>query len=348
MFQKIKKALFEKNTLSVIFWFSVLGFLRPALNVFLLPLYLNHLTPEDFGILSLIGVFTGIILGIGNLRLDTAMRVFYFDYNHSSKELHHYLRQLFSTVLILALLWFSFFVIAGPWFFQLIFANEKVLFFPYGIIALTTGLLGMVNAIYFIYLKNQVKIRAFFTYSVSSTILTVILQAIFVLKFEMKVEGVLLGYLIHTVLVFMFIVFSNRWIITRMLDAKILKQSILFSLPLIPFTFLMTLEKQLDKFFLEKYQSLEIVGLYAVLISLVGIASILLAALNNGIRPYLYQALKDNTPESHEQINHYFLIYIATGILGLGGIVFLGNNLNLITDNVKSVSYTHLTLPTKA
>jgi len=44
-----------------IFWFSFIGFLRPAINVFLIPLYLACISPEEYGLLSLVLIFSAII-----------------------------------------------------------------------------------------------------------------------------------------------------------------------------------------------------------------------------------------------------------------------------------------------
>jgi len=329
------KILSTKNTLSSIFWFSLLGFLRPAVSIFLLPLYLLRLTPEDYGVITMVGVITGIIGLIVNFRLDTAARTFYFDYNENEKLLWQYLSQIFSIVLTIGIFIFLLFQIVGAPLYQLVFDSEEILFHPYGEIALATILLNACSTIYFIYLKNKVMLKTFFAYSIFSVLLTIALQAFFILQLDMTILGVLWGSFIPTALVFLMIVFNNTKLLTLKISWEKIKPSILFGLPLIPFSFLYAFENQFDKIMLERYISLEQVGIYGILVGFVGLSKLLLSALDNGIRPFLYQSLKNNNKETTATVDLYNSIYIFTGLLALSGVIMIGANLHLITDNYK-------------
>lgn len=332
---KLGKILSSKNTLSSIFWFSILGFLRPAINIFLLPLYLLRLTPEDYGVLTMVGVITGMISIVVNLRLDTAVRTFYFDFNQNDQLLWRYLSQIFSMVLGLGIFVFIVFQVVGSSLYQFLFDSEEILFHPYGELALATTLINACNTIYFIYLKNKVMLKTFFAYSICSVLMTVGLQAFFILQLDMTILGVLWGSFIPSAVVFLTILISNTKLFTLNIEWKAIKPSILFGLPLVPFSFLYVFENQLDKMMLERYLSLGQVGIYGVLMSFVGLSKLLLSALDNGIRPFLYQSLKNDNEETSAAVELYNSIYIFTGLITLSGIIMVGSNLHFLTDSPK-------------
>ncbi|MEM9544456.1 MAG: oligosaccharide flippase family protein [Bacteroidota bacterium] len=335
---KIKNVLFTKNTLGSIIWFSVLGFLRPAIKIFLLPLYLVYLTPEDYGILALVTIFAGIVVILGNMRLDGAVRVFYFDYESESDRMWNYLSQIFTTILIMGLVLFGVMIVIGPTVMDWAFSSEEVSFFPYGIIALASAILSSYTTIYYIYLKNEVRLREYFVYSISYLVVSIGLQFYLIVFEQMGVLGVLYGGLIPSILLILIIGIRNSRLFNFKLDFSTIKPSLKFALPLVPFSLLFKFENQLDRLVLERYLNLETVGLYALLVALVGMVSILLTAVENGVRPFLYRSLKAGGQQAIIHINTYFNLFILVGLLALSGIIMVGSNLDLITDNHKYLS----------
>jgi O-antigen/teichoic acid export membrane protein len=341
LIQKIKSILFTKNTLGSVFWFSLLGFLGPSIKFFLLPLYLIYLTPEDYGILALVTIFSSIVAIFANLRLDAALRVFYFDYASDGPELRQYISQIFTTIVIIGIALMGSMIFLGPAIMDLAFSSDKVMFYPYGVIALATAVLTSYSTVYYIYLKNEVRLREYFIYSISYLLATIGLQFYLVVFEEMGVLGVLYGSLIPSVLIFLTICMLNRKLFTFKLKYSSIAPSLKFALPLLPFSLLFKLENQLDRLVLERYLDLETVGLYALLVGLIGMVGILLIAVENGVRPFLYRSLKEGGEEANTQINTYFNLFILVGFVTLSGILMIGSNLDLITDNYKYLSIRH-------
>jgi len=335
MLNKILNVFKSKNAFGTIFWFSLIGFLRPAINVFLIPLYLACITPEEYGLLSLVLVFSAVIGVFAGLKLNAAFQTFYFYYNDDEQTLWNYLSQIFTVNFILGLVWFAVFMAIGPYLFQISFASVEVLFFPYGAIAIANVLIGQATAVYYTYLKNGVRIREFMILSILSTLAIVCFQAFFILRLDWGIKGILLGTLLSSIGQFIYISLRHSRIYTLKIQWKTLKKSVLYSLPLIPFSFLFTFEKHLDKLIIERYLNLEQVGLYALLMTLIGLSTILLHAMDNAFRPYLFEALKRNDHNTHKEVQRYFIIYQIIGLLLLAGILLLGNHLHFITDNEK-------------
>ena len=338
MIKKVKEVLFTKNTLGSVFWFSLLGFLRPAIKIFLLPLYLIYLAPEDYGILALVTIFSSIVVILSNLRLDGAVRVFYFDFESDSKALWNYISQIYTTILLMGIILISVMLFVGPSLMRLSFSSDEVSFYPYGIISLSTAILTSLTSVYYIYLKNEVRLREYFTYSISFILLTIGFQFYLIVFKEMGVLGVLYGSLISTAILCTIIVIRNSRLLNFKLRFKDIAPSLKFALPLVPFSLLVKFENQLDRLVLERFMSLDTVGLYALLVALVGLVIIFMTALENGVRPFLYRSLKSGGEESEKVITLYFNLFVLLGLLTLSGIIMVGSNLDLITENIKYLS----------
>ena len=320
------------------FWFSLLGFVRPAIQIFLLPLYLLYLTPADYGLLALVGIFTTVVAVFGTLRLDAAVRTFYFDFHENKEKLWEYISQIFSAILFIGIGLFIVLSIIGPKLFDWIFVSESVDFYPYGFLSLAAGFLLSFTTVYFVYLKNEVRLREYMYYMLSLVLMTILLQVYFVMKLEMGVLGILYGHLIASAVIFVAVCALNPKLLVFRFTKKMLMPSLAFSIPLIPYGFLYEFEKTLDKLMIERYLDIEKVGLYALLMGLIATVGILMNAMNNAMRPFLYRTLKEKTAELQDEVDTYLKVYLIVGILGISGIIMIGSNLDFITSDAKYLS----------
>ncbi|MEM8890003.1 MAG: hypothetical protein AAGD28_18645, partial [Bacteroidota bacterium] len=144
---------------------TALGFIPALAGIFLLPLYLNQLSSEEYALMNLVIIFAGFAAMVGNLKLDAAMRTFYFDYDKEPDKLQQYLSQVFSLGLGLLILVFGILLLIGPYLFQLVFRSEEISFYPYGFYALAASFLSLAKSPYMIFLKNQIRLREFAFYN---------------------------------------------------------------------------------------------------------------------------------------------------------------------------------------
>lgn len=321
-------ALFSsKNPLKSTLLFGVFSILRSGISLLLLPIFLNYLEPEDYGILSLVIIYSSIVAIVGSLGLKSALYTFYFDFD--KKDVKRYLSNLFSVHLI------SFFIItcihllAGTYIFEFLFSSTKLSFYDYGIIALLSTFFGLLNNLYFVFLKNEVNLKSYFIYSFLSIILVAFIQIILVTQYDLKVYGMLLGTLIPNIIIFLLISFSNTYLFTLNFKKRLLYPSLNYSLKLLPFLFLFYFENQIDKYLIELKLGLKEVGLYALLFKLFGLLVLAMNAMDDGIRPFLYRDLKRGKANA----NKYFSIYIGFAVLVLVFINALGYNLDLFFKN---------------
>lgn len=327
-----------KSPLGAFAVFTLLGYLRPALSILLLPLYLMVLEASEYGILALINASSAVLVIFATWSLDAAMRTFYFDHNSKESTLHHYLSQLFSVSLYISILGFGLFLLLGPWLFSSFFRSNEVAFFPLGALGLGTACMGVCSNVYFIYLRNGLKLKEFAGFSIVGVLLSVSLQVLFLFVFDLGVLGILGAYFLSGLTILVWIIIRHPRLVVLKLDRALLAPSFRFVTPLIPMLFLLAFEQQIDRFVLERYLTLEKVGIYALLMSLLGLSRILFSALDNAIRPFLYESLKPGNKQREQVVQLFQSLYLFINLMALSVIIAAGTNLHWFTNKASYLS----------
>jgi len=319
-----------KNPFKSALLFGVLSVLKSGVSLLLLPIFLNYLSPEDYGVVSLVIIYSTIVAVVGSLGLKSALYTFYFDFNNQDM-LRKYLSNLFSVHIISFLFIICIHLLIGQNIYEVIFHSNKLSFYNYGLIALLTVLFSVLNNLYFIFLKNGLNLKVYFRYTLVAIFLTAFFQILFITYYNLNIYGLLLGMLIPNVIIFITISLSNTYLFTFKLKKKLLYPSLNYSLKLLPFLLLFAFENQIDKYLIELNLGLKNVGLYTLLIKIFGLLFIALNAIDDGIRPFIYKDLKDGKAT----INKYFNLYIGFGVLLLVIINTIGYNLEFIIKNTE-------------
>ncbi|MFK7782318.1 oligosaccharide flippase family protein [Psychroserpens sp.] len=319
-----------KNPLKSTLLFGVFSALRSGISLLLLPIFLNYLSPEDYGIVSIVIIYSTIVAVVGSLGLRSALYTFYFDYDNTDK-LKEYLSNLFSVHLISFFLIVCIHLLIGDTIYELLFSSNQLSFYNYGLIALLSVFFDTLNSLYFIFLKNEVNLKVYFRYTLGIIILTAFFQIILITQYDLKATGLLLGALIPNFIIFVLISFSNSYLFQFKFKKSVLYPSLNYSLKLLPFLLFFAFENQIGKYLIELNLGLKDVGLYTLLIKIFGILAISVNALDDGIRPFLYRDLN----EGKSTINKYFNLYCGFGIMVLVIINTIGFNLEYIIKNAE-------------
>lgn len=317
-----------KNPFKSTLLFGAFSGLRSGISLLLLPIFLNYLSPEDYGIISLVIIYSTIVAVVGSLGLKSALYTFYFDFDKKD-TLRKYLSHLFSVHLISFSAITVIHLLIGDSIYELLFASQKVSFNNYGLIALLSIFFDVLNSLYFVFLKNEVNLKVYFKYTLSIIILTACFQIVFITQFGLKINGWLMGTLIPNAIILMVILFSNPSLIRLNFNKKLLYPSLNYSLKLLPFLLFFAFENQIDKYLIELNLGLKNVGLYTLLIKIFGILIIAINAVDDGIRPFLYRDLKGEKATT----TTYFNLYIAFSVFILVIINIIGCNLEHIIKN---------------
>jgi len=295
--------------------YSLVGILPSIVGFLLLPFFLTVIPAEQYGIYVLINSFSTILGVIMGLKLESAYRVFFFE-QHDKKK---YLGILFTSILMSSTLISLVTILFGDLLFKKVFGAD-VKFFPYGLLAVINIFIGSINILYAIDCQNREKRKAYVWYALAASFLSISIQYLGIMVFKHGILSFFVAALITGVVQLGYILSTGKFTIIK-IERSIINESLRYSLPLIPFLFLLTAEQQIDRFFLKKYHSLELLGIYALLLTASGFFSVLINSLDNALRPRLFQSLKMNDPVYN--VKQYQKIYVSIALVAVAGVVLL-------------------------
>lgn len=251
-------------------------------------------------------------------KLESAYRIFYFD-RKNNRDRERYLSTLFTFILIISATTSFIIVLFGKFFFKNVFGPD-VDFFPFGFLAVINVFLGSINILYAIDCQNRENRIGYVWYSLAASAISICIQYVGIVIFGYGILSFFVSVLISGCIQFAYVVYIGKFKIGK-IDREMVNASLKYSLPLIPFLFLLTVEQQMDRYFLKKYHSLELLGLYALLLTAGGFFSMLMNSLDNAIRPGLFQSLKISDPD--HDIKYYQQIYVFISIAAVIGVAIL-------------------------
>ena len=151
----------------------------------------------------------------------------------------------------------------------------------------------------------------------------------------MGVVGALVGYLIANVVIFLLILIMEQGIITLDINKEMIKRSLKFSLALIPYLLIYWVLTKGGKFFLERYADLSTVAVYALLVTVGSVIILLVEAVINGVRPFLFEIFaRERETDSNAKIDLLTRMIINLPLFAIPVIVLLGNNIWILTSKI--------------
>ncbi len=324
----------EKRTSQKAFLtYLILGMLPSGIKFFLLPIYVNFLQPEDYGLLSFLNVVSASYGIIGCLQLNIAAGVNYF----KTDDKEAFEKTIFSSSLVLSFISFLLFISLGFAFFQDLVSTNPVSFFPLGFVALSTAFLSQIHLVFFVFLRNKYSLRELSFYSVLLVLLSSGLQFILIVFVELSVLGSILGSFIATGVLVFVILFRNSKLLTFNMDRAILRNCLAISVPMIPAVGINWVARFGDRIILERILNLGELGKYTLIINIIGIATLILQSLSVAIRPQFYDYLEDI--QKHKVgLERISKIYVLATVLVASLILLVGLNLSLIIQNSRYLS----------
>lgn len=231
------------------------------INFIMIPLYTRFLTPEDYGKLTIIHMIGSILHILFPLGLGSGLMRIYYTGNEKDE-----IDRIVGTAIV------SSHVITLVFFFGLFFFSEtfsRILFnFENGelflrIIIITQLFVAIIDLFYSI-LRAEQRVKTFVTVNIFRTIFGIGIIIIFVAFLGRKVQGILEGTLISTLICYIIllplIVKKER----IRFSFKRLKEMLNFGLPLIPAGIALWIVNLSDRYFLKWFSSLSEVGLYSL------------------------------------------------------------------------------------
>jgi len=289
--------------------YALANFATKALNLVLFPIYTRFLSPADYGIISLAEAIAVTLMAVVGLGLDAGMRRFYFQYLDDPPQL----KRSMSSILRCATLSTLVAVFAASMLGQRLLTwtapHFSVPFYPYIEIAImTAALLQIVQYRLSLYQIEEYK-RSFVLLSLGLFLATAAAVIVLVVFVRWGAIGMLLGKLLAAGLATIGALYLLRAWFRAPLEWKFVRETLPFSLPLVPHSLMALCLVAADRFILAHYRSLQEVGLYSLAYTL-GMA-MYLVSLSLG---QAWQPIYFDTARAGDNCGRHMLAKLSSGM----------------------------------
>ncbi len=278
-----------------------------AISFFLLPLYSNHLTPQMLGVSDTVTSFTGFLLPLLTFGLDSSYSAFYFSSSDERRA-----QKVFNTLTLV-----FFFLGLLPYFGFLCATDLSVLLFktadytPIIRIALASVSLNLWFLPFSLELRIQNRMALFGLSKIIASLLMIFLNVLFVaiLKFG-EYSLVLSTMLVHGIQVILLAAFVGKLPSCVCFDLPLLKQMLVFALPLVPMSLMTWILSLSDRAVILKVWGEEYVGLYGIGTRFVTLANVVISGISIAYTTFAF-GNKDNKDAKKQ----YFFVFNVISLL---------------------------------
>lgn len=309
-----------KNTII----YTILGFLPLSISLIFTPIYTQYLSREDYGLLNLFTVISGILIPFFGLGIDQAAGYLYWDYSGERKKLNGFI----STTILMLLLIGVVLTVAGIFFgiplVNIFFANgNRFSLWPFLLLAMLYPLFMALNRFFLNYYRNEENIKKYAILNISALVLITAGSVCGVIIFNMGAKGAVEGRVIGfcgIVLLYMFYELNRRGI---SFDKRIAMLLLKMGGPLFLSTLVSSIAYIGDRLIVERFSTLEMLGIYGFSVTLASVIEISMSALGNALIPGIYKSLLDgdeNDTNLRAQLFFFPYLIMALSVLFIAAI----------------------------
>jgi len=297
--------------------YGISNILIKGINFLLLPLYTVYLTTQDYGILSVVNSYTYLFTIIFTFGLSRSTVRFYFIYRKNPDDV----KKLWGTIIT--------FIYTSAFFLGVIFILFKsflitpfiknIDFFPYIFLGMLTVFLNPAFAVYQSTLPARHKAVKYGIQNISRSAIRISITILLVVIIELGVVGVLLSQAITAFFFLIYTFFAFRSEITLGFNNKMLKETLRYSVPLIPISLANWFYTTIDIVFLNNLRSTASAGIYNIGFQLGGILLLIIDSVHSAFKPFFYESMEEGESGKIKIINYAeaFVIFYAFAALSI-------------------------------
>jgi len=311
MFDKLKSLV--KN--SAIYTLGTL--LSRATVLISMPVLTRYLSPEEYGILSVVSSVKGILGFFYNMGLTGSATRHYYDLD-SDKQRKNYFSSLFFFLLAAGFLISSLLITFGEWLLAPLLKGE-IPFHPYMTIAVWTLFFQPISGLPTSLLRVKEQAPLLITLQTVRAISVMILSILLVVVAGMDASGPLLAS-------FLTALFSSAYLLYYYLSPylsltfrwKAVQESLSFGLPTVSERIGAWVLRRSDRLFLLHFVSLSAVGIYSVSYSLGFLLSAIGSSIETAWTPFFYAVARDEGEKEAQRIFSHAATYYTLVIVSIG------------------------------
>lgn len=303
--EKLKNSVLFKNT----FIYTLLHLINSGVPFLLLPILTRYLTPEDYGMIATYNTFVGVVSIFVGLSMAGAVGVSFF--HLKQEELRKYIGNVFNILLLSVSIVTLFVMIFEPYLIEKL--KLPVLWLYIAIVVAWTQMFTGINLALW---RSQQKAKPFAFYEMSQTLFNISLSLLLVVVlhygWEGRVSGTATAGIIFGLLSIVFI--YKRGYAVLNYSAEYMRDAFKFGIHLIPHQVALWMRYGVDILLITSIVGVSSTGLYSVGFQFGMVVGIFASAFNNAFSPYLYEKLKEITPEIQKNLVK-FTYYYFVGIV---------------------------------
>lgn len=274
------------SNLSVYFLASLVPMLLSLVSN---PFIAKNMDPDDYAIVGYYGAF---------ITLFTPLVDFYFLHFYTKRfyELDEARRYHLRATIFKSFLSFSFIMtgvaLLSLFGYRTFFNNNsEISFFPYAVLALVKIPLSCLFSLELVDFRMNRESKPFFRLSVSNALMATAVMVLFVVVFKWGAIGNLSASLLTTAIMFVYMLVKNWRILKEPFDKEIFKDAVKFCWPLALASMLTFFSNGYDRVFLEKNESLEVLGYYSVGVTIASYIRVFSDSINSTFQPDIYESI---------------------------------------------------------
>lgn len=278
-----RNAYLAKNTAI----FAIGNFSTKLIAFFLIPLYTNALTTEQYGVADLVTTVCTVLAPVIVLNVSEGVMRFALDEDAD-----------YNKIMSVGLLVFGAALLFGVVIIPSVQLFDE--FSPYAAFIYWYTLTLAGSQIFLCYLRGKEKLLSYAVGNIIQAALTSVLNILFLVVFQMGLSGYFLAYIISALAVIVYAFFAGDVIsVMRNLsfDATLARQMVSFSIVLIPNTFMWWIINSSDRIFITALLGSAANGIYAVACKIPQAVSVVAGVFNQA---WSYSAIREEGSEDRE------------------------------------------------
>jgi O-antigen/teichoic acid export membrane protein len=298
--------------------FGIANVMTKAIGFFLIPVYTQYLTPQDYGIVEICASFSAFAIVFMRLGVPGSVLRFYFDYKDDESAFIDYIttihRLLIASSIVIGLIMALLSVI----FSESLLSG--VLFVPFIALVLINSAFSANNDLQKRLLQSKEDTAYMAKLNIATASLGIGITILFVVVFEMGALGLILSQSVTTFLFFVQSQFYLRKYVSGKFRPKMIVSSLKYGVALLPHHLFAVLAPFLSKGILNYKESLAALGIYSLALRFMQPLDIIYDIFNKSFAP-IYFSLRKNKEDQKIRSVYISVWYIAIFIFASAALI---------------------------
>ncbi|USK59568.1 lipopolysaccharide biosynthesis protein [Peribacillus asahii] len=312
MFLKLLRNKFLKNSIL----YTLGSMMTPLIGFIMLPFFTEYLTPAEYGVMTTVQALIGMLQLFLLLSLHGAVTRFFYDFLDQPEKQKEYLGTIYLFVIIFSSLISLLLLVFSNSIGSLLFNEIPIKPFYFYLVGLSwlSALLALPLAL----LRAHEKAGLYILINLSKSIL-VMLLTIYLITFRgFGAEGALISQLSITFIIVLTVFVMQFKFLKLSFNLGFLKQSLIFSLPLLPHVASGWIISSSDRIILEKFVEMEDLGIYALAAQISMVLGMFYSSVNSALVPRYTRLRKDGDETNANKLLRIFsFVVVIFGLMAI-------------------------------